>query len=294
MLTSHQNLVPHTVYEVSDRPDQKIIGESKDKEGFIIGWMFTHVELKDGIKMYIEGADYPQKGLAPPEAIVACNILKRLTVEGLRILLHPAIAITFLPLLMRKSFMERLLASFNSIAVKVMESYILKYEYLSPTGQFLNDSILTFLIQMGLKRIVACPFAKYFSHLVEYDGAYKFRVQDLLSETTTEKLLADPQKEIKEMLRKLKERDIHPQVVEKFARILNPLAFLLKFGRIKKAWQTTLKENPIEKAHFDDGDKYWICHRNDYKFMGMSYEQRVALLSEAGLTLVQGKRYSNV
>ena len=163
--------------------EQQIINESD------VFWTVDKITFDGGIKQYITGAEFPCKGYTPPETLWACGFAKRLLVEGVKTLSFWSLFIGW----------RKLLFSYTDICWKVMSPHIMKYEYMTPVAQELQDLIHNFLIRLDVPEETATNFSKIFSHLIEYDNAYRYRVEDILSETTIEALNDNPRKEIKRL-----------------------------------------------------------------------------------------------
>ena len=226
-------------------------------------WTIEKITLDDGIKQWIKGASFPSRGLTTPEAMFACNQVKRLFIKGLQLF-------SWRLLLVNR---KKLLETFNDIAWKVMNPHILKYEYMTPVAQEIQDIIYDLLIGEDIEANVALQFAKIFSHLIEYDNAYRLRVEDIMNETSKEKLIKNPRKEIKRLMKILVERD-HPGVADKFLKIGRLVRLVLLLPRVKRLFVREIGDSSFEKLQPDDIDKYWMCFRTDYRFGGKSSEDR--------------------
>ena len=226
-------------------------------------WTIEKITLDDGVKQWIKGATFPSRGLTTPEAMFACNQVKRLFIKGLQLFGWRLLLVN------RKKLIE----TFNDIAWKVMSPFIMKYEYLTPVAQEIQDITYGFLIREGLNEGVALQFAKIFSHLIEYDNAYRLRVEDLFGETDKHSMWNNPRKEIKKIMKLVMERD-QPGVGIRFVRIGKLLRLALLWPGVKRRFREAIEESCFEKLQPDDIDKYWMTFREDYKFGGMSNEER--------------------
>ena len=178
-------------------------------------------------------------------------------------------------LLPKKKLLNQRINGFNSIAVKVLEAHILKPIHRMKFGLELENVIKIFLSELGVKK--AEMTGNLVSHVIEYDAAYRFRIQDILSETTKEKLIRNPRKEIKRLLRLEMERD-YEFVGNKFKLFATLASLLLIVPSIKKAFRRAIKECNLQYLQLDEGDRYWVLMRKDYNFLGKTYEQRQLLL----------------
>lgn len=125
-----------------------------------------------------------------------------------------------------------------------------------------------------------CPAAKeianvslVWAEILEHDQAYRFRFQDIMSETAWSLLYATPFRESKRLVGLYFQREnafmrrqfwflhLAPYILFPFIRM-----YLLK-----------LPIHDLIKMQFDEGDRYWACQKTDYNYMGLSYWVRQKL-----------------
>ncbi len=119
------------------------------------------------------------------------------------------------------------------------------------------------------------PLLEIVNYVLEYDWAYRVRYIDLCNETTKEKLLKHPHREIKRLLTLNKQRDylkVHKKL-KTFSRLIILALYIPKYRKILK--QTTLPS-------FDDIDLYWALQKKDYDIKGLTYQQRIEELERRG------------
>lgn len=253
-------------------------GEQQIKDEAQVFYVIEKVSFDKGVQVWIKGAQYEQKGMAQPETLFAMNIAKRLLVKALSLgqnwLLAPSFAlIGIIPYKRKLNALETIVVAYNDIAFKVTSPYLLKPEYMTDSARELGFVICSFLEEVGLKSSTALQFSKIVSHLIEYDNAYRFRMQDLFTATTSDLLLKSPIKELKRLARLSKERD-SAGVSKKFQTIIFFTSLLLLHPRIRKAFKVSIKECDFSKLQFDKIDEYWVSMRTDYKYYGEDAEQR--------------------
>lgn len=257
---------------IYDHPLTRVQDELKDT--FPESPNATLVDRIEGNLIYLVGHTYPLKGIPTPEAIHAVNIVKTMIRE------------TFFRLSVRRT-----LKSFNNVAWKVISPYVVKEEYMTSaalTIQKLIQAFLEELVPFGMVTITA----KTIAHIFEYDSAYRFRVQDLASETTVDKLLCSPTKEIRRLmmlnrerdfkilpLRKDGSRELHKVTVsDKFWWASLALRVLLIRRKYRRAFKIAVRKVGIKDMQFDENDVYWACHKTDYNYMGLSLDTRQKLV----------------
>lgn len=225
-------------------------------------------DFSNGINVYIKDAKYPLKGFVTPGAIWQCNIVKRVLVEMLKLPLW---------LFLTKKSRQKLVNSFNQIAEKAMKTCILEYKYQTPITQELYHLVKSLLISIGITCESADTFSKYATHLIQYDDAYRYRAEDIFSETSKEKLIKYPIIEIDRIMLILESRD-NPVVAGKFRKIANLVSLILILPKYNLLFRDIISKSNFSKLQYDDADRYWVCMRNDYKFMGKEVEERRTML----------------
>lgn len=262
-------------YEAS----KQITNEARVSETELVGWKINEVRWgKNGIETIIDGADFPSRGYAPPEAVFANNIVKRLIISGL-------------PVVNPLRYQEAI-SAFGEISWKIMSPYILKSEYLTPFSKEIEKMARVFLTEIGSKWIFKT--AKVIAHLFEYDNAYRMRLEDLFNESSPDLLLNNPRKEIVRLLELNRTREVtyKQDVSKKFKLVANVLGTILLVPKVNKAFKKAIKAVEYKNLCIDNIELYWMCHRQDYNFLGKTYEERVELLENAGYKLVKGQKYN--
>ncbi len=229
------------------------------------------ISYDDGIFAYYEGAEFPQKGVSPVEVMTSVNLIKAFFMGFFRI---------------RFSIVS-VLQAFTFFGNRIMAQYFLKDEYRTAGTRELDRIVCDFAFSLTSNRDIASQFARLFSHLIEYDNAYRLRFIDIASETTKEKLLKNPRKEIKRLFGLLVEREVYlgESIVMKFRWITKFLLFILLIPRFRKAFKFAIGRSHWDRMCWDNIDKYWACLRTDYNFMGMTYKSRMKLLESIGYSL---------
>lgn len=148
--------MPPEIFEKPFTHEEEIINSNPE------GLTVERIEFNKGIFIHLKGHAYPQKGLPTPQAISAINVAKgflRVAMKWWYIL----------PFLGQKRFIQ----GFNLVCWPILQPYVLKYEFMTPTSQAIYDALKDIDIQ----------FAKIVAHVVQYDSAYRYRLQDLANET---------------------------------------------------------------------------------------------------------------
>lgn len=220
-----------------------------------------------GALIHIVGAKYPKKGYPTPEAIVALNIVKTAVKEATRY-----------PLQLLSVNKDKLLTSFNNTFNKAFTPYKMKEEYLCPAAYGVFQFLRLFLIRANIQPAIANLAAFNFAHFIEYDDAYRYRMQDIMSESTHAQITENPRKEIKRLLAIFFERTqfkVGDTPAVKVARLLKPLMLLLFIPKYKRIFKECMTKDVFTRLQYDDADRYWASLKNEvYLFTGKTYEER--------------------
>jgi len=261
----------------------------KDRTKGLLGerapiYMLEKIEctLDNGIQVYRTGATYPEKGWPTPEAIYALNQVKKIIFEFMGLAKNPIIAIGLL--LTNKT---TLIKRFNAVFEKLFGTHTLKEEFFCPASRALYQFLKQALKDIGIDEEIGKQFAYNFAHLIEYDNAYRYRAQDMMTACNFSELQKNPQKEIKRLIKLwgIRESFDSRGVTWKMERLITPLLYLLYIPKYKKALINNAKI--LEGMKYDEGDWYWVCMRSEYEYGGISWEDR-----QVGLSRPQ-KYYAN-
>lgn len=219
-----------------------------------------------GSLVYVEGAQYPRKVISSAEIVYRVNIVKEYLKQTLQ---HPD---TFL------FGKDRFINNFN-LFFKKSFPYDVRNKYLCPTARSLKLAIVVFLVEIGVDKDIAQEFAYNFCHIIEFDDAYRFRLQDMATECNLEALKQNPRKEIRRLLNLFIERHNlqvmnHIGVVHKTNLLVTPLLWILLIPKYKRAF--LLASNHIQGMVYDESDWYWTAFKDNYKFGGKTHEERIA------------------
>lgn len=233
-----------------------------------------------GMYVWHQGKQYPRKGHVYPEALRDLFYPKRILLSFMGILgnkdMLPIFAIfALLPKRMKGKIIERFIDGYLYSSFEILQPHYLNPRFNMDICRALSQVIMDFIVAFGVNEEKAAKFSLILITLLEYDMAYRLRLEDLLSETTKEKLLANPVKEIEKLIRILAERDPRrPHLVKKFDKF----AKLMKYGFffIREPFRKALAPVKFEMLQLDDIDRYHVRHWTGYNWMGMTIEERVA------------------
>lgn len=237
-----------------------------------------------GLRMHIIGAQFPMKGYATPEVMWTLNVVKKNIIEMLKIITMPV----FIPGLIlafvlpgKVKRIQKMLESYNRSSHSIMNSYILENRYQTAMTQEIIWFLSSFLQRIGINELQSTQFAEVFSHIFEYDNAYRYRLQDILSEATEDALVKRPIREIWRLFRVYKTRD-HSNMHKKIGFFAIGAILFMLYPKFRRAFKDSLQECEFEKFQFDKEDLYWVSFRKDYLYQGMEQEERHKIQKKKG------------
>lgn len=229
--------------------------ESHKDYGCTLGW------FKD--------CPFPSKGFPFPQALYAVNFSKRIFLAGIRI---PSKMKWYSPM----SWITAILDAYSSTCRFMIEPFLLSSKNYSPLSAELRKTIYIFLIELGMNNQSADDFAEIFATNIQYDNAYYLRLEDLLSETTKEKLIKNPKKEIKRLIGLSGEREKFKQNSEKFYQVSKLISLAFYIPGVKKSFRKAIEKSDFEKFQWDRDDIHHTLLWDDYQFRGIPIEERQA------------------
>ena len=232
-----------------------------------------------GIYVYLKDVLFPTKGFPTPQAISAINLAKRffigyLSFFGMKEVIFSFGLFILLPWTRKIKVVERWLHGYSALGNMVLMPYYMKDRFYAKYSRAIEKFIQVFLKRTGIREDVADEFAKVFANLIEYDTAYRYRIQDIMSETTHTELYDNPRKEIKRLLMIFKDREPTLHLVAKFESLASIITILLALTRVKRAFRDALDEINIRDLQLDEADRYHILRLDRYNFLGKPLEER--------------------
>lgn len=238
---------------------------------------------KQGWYIYHIGRKYPQPGFPFPFALKACEPPKRFLLNWVKDLtskpMIPLLLVfALLPKKLKVRIFENFILRYLEMADQHLGAFYPRVEYFMPIALEIKGFIQIFLEQFGISLEVANRFAYAFATMIENDSAYWCRIMDLLSETTKEKLLANPVGESQRLVKVFAERDNRKHLVEKFAKFAN----LLKFGYffVKKPFKTALEASEFNNFQYTEIERQFVKHWVGYEFFGKTIDERLKIYPE--------------
>lgn len=243
----------------------------------------TEYPPEGGIYVHYKGVPFPKKGFPFPEAIWQNDIMKRILITftksiGTKGMALPILAFAILPWRIKIRNIENIIVNLNRTGEWILRSNFLKEERYSNACRELRGIVYIFLRNLGIADKPALDAAKIIASIFEYDDAYRYRLEDIASETTPKMLRKQPVREVRRLLKLFVRRElIHQRIRDTASSIGNLLAIALLHPRIRRAFRTAMDCADFSKLRLDEADKYHVLLRNDYDFTGRSFEERKKL-----------------
>lgn len=216
--------------------------------------VIDRIEIGNGIQVFYRDAEFPKKGWPTDEAVSCINIAKR----SLLFILTPALVFS------SKSLLKR----WAKFSAKVIAPHRRKVEYMTPISREIRA------IGMG-------DISEVISWIIEYDDAYRFRLQDICSETDKETLMKRPFREIRRLAQIVYDREQNLRLKADIIRLKKVATLALLLPPVRKLLRNILKNMDFKNMQYDEADKYWVALRggatvgiDGYFFRGMSHEDR--------------------
>lgn len=234
-----------------------------------------------GILTYKKGWLYPTRGFVYPEAVYAINLAKAVFMEPIRLIgtwvgKVIGLGIVLQPFRYKIKTIEKLISMSTSIIWGQVENHVLDESRLTPSAREFQVFLSTFLKNLGfIDELSLNHFPTIISAIVEYDNVYRFRLEDLASETTKSLLLTNPQREIQRIIEIYQSREENDVVKRELVMLLKSFKLLLYVPRIKKAFTQTLSQITFENFQYDAIEVYNSLLMAGYKYSGKSFDERV-------------------
>ena len=217
----------------------------------------------DGIRVYWQGIDLPTKTFPYKETVEKIDDLKKImkaNAWGVADLVkRNPIKAGILLLLYQKEIgiiFENLLQEFSQVLRDVEQEP-------SMYCRAVRELYRVFSLEKGEMRE---QFGKIVCHFVEYDDAYRYRVQDAIVKLDKLCLAKKPIKELRRLLQLLADREGIIGMKKKWERLRTLVWFLRFKPKLVKEIQSFLINLNLEELKLDDVDKAHARRKPDYKW----------------------------
>ena len=234
-----------------------------------------------GMNLWFKGQPFPKKGFHFPGAAIPVNIVKKNTMmiviaAAQKNLLLAGIGFALTPMRRKIAVLETFLVHYNRNANYLLDRVYLKPNFMTPCSQQIWKFLKTFLTELGVSAEVADNTGKVFAHLIEHDDAYRYRIEDIFSETTVAALRIAPANEINRLLSVYSIRQHNDkEMVDKFGSFGTLLSFAIMSRRVKEAFDAAVLAVDFKYLQLDAADHYHCLTRPDYDFFGKTIDERL-------------------
>jgi len=231
-----------------------------------------------GIYTYHKSFKYPEKGFRRDEVVMANQFAKRVFITWIRFLSFKYLIPSYVVVLImpwKIKILEKWLREQVSASEIFLESYYLEDIYYSNPCRAILKGLDVFLKHIGISEEISRRFALSIAHFIEFDTAYRYLLEDTMSETTLERMLKDPIGEIMRLVKLIAERGASQHVVDKSEGMVRLLTFALWIPRVRKGFKKALESVNFAHLQLDEADHYHVRHFTNYNFFGMTIEERI-------------------
>lgn len=248
-------------------------------------WEFiiSHAEkIKQGFLLHYQGVPYPRRVFwdAAKGPNYDLRVLQALgTVKkflfGLVYLKNIVIPRTF-----QIQKYDTFLLKIGQICWWNLDEYFLKDDEWSEPVWEIGKFIRLLLVYLGFSEENAINWSKTGMLILEFDNAYRYRLQDLIALIDFVWLKANPAKELKRIIEIYLSREILYQdnmewgAREKVLKLANFLKILFWLPKFKTTFLRAFGEIDLEKIKFDDNDRYHTSFWRGYNYEGKDMETR--------------------
>lgn len=232
-----------------------------------------------GIFTYYLANLHPEKGLRWPVAghLVATAKKQVLALIGLfaknnsKWMILPLLGFFLMPRRVIREKIQDFLYQTTSSLDKILERiYMHKRFYAEPVRE-VRKLIYLLLKNLGFIALVCSRLSEILTNFLQWDEVYLYKVQDIFTMTTKERLLNNPRKEVLYLAKTYSDRE--PDKT-KLLLVIKLLSWGLILPSIKKAFKEAVKHVDIEKIKLTEADIYHCLVRGPYKYLGTDIQIR--------------------
>lgn len=224
---------------------------------------------------------FPSRTVAPWEAINATNGVKRVTINIFRLLsqkemIFPLVSLIIMGKKWRAKLLTKTCEQYNHIVDMLAGAFLLEDGYYCNFSKETRGFVHVLLEQLGVHHDIAWKTSEAVAIMFEYDNAYRFRLQDIMTEANFEELVKDFPKETKRLLvlEEERERIAVNDVTDKFRSAIRVLTLAWKIPILKKAIRKGIESINQDKIVMDEADVYHSLLYGDYDVAGKNLEER--------------------
>lgn len=226
---------------------------------------------RQGVWLYYKGVSYPRRvywsNINDPNytlrALNALGTVKKY-IFSLSYILDFA-----LPRTLNVKKYETFLRRIGAMCTWTLDEFLIKDEEWSEPVWEIGKFVRQFLEALGLSKDVALEYSKIVMCILEFDNAYRYRIQDLLG--LVHRL---NRRTLKYVLTEYKKREGLPGAAQKIDKIGALLGWLLWIPKISKALEKAHKGVDFNKIGLDINDRYHTSFWRGYDYGGKNFDER--------------------
>lgn len=232
--------------------------------------MLAHVKERvetpkeGGIYIYFKGVPYPRKGWPTIQSTETINIVKKITIFTFRNWFN-----------LTKKNIERYIQTVEYVFDNPFKKYLVKHSMYHKEQYYTKFSreFRKFAESMLTDLHINIRLGEIFTMILELDDAYRYRIQDIFSETSKDVLTKRPVREMTRLLKIYQQRD--GETTRNKFKVFTKFAWLLLIPRIRKAFVKAVQNADFENLQFDNSDKYVCLNFSEYMHMGFTDQQKL-------------------
>lgn len=240
-----------------------------------------------GMLVYYQGHPFPEKIFPFPEAIYCIDPVKRAIINSLKIF--------------KESHLAKVLFAFSLILPgrkKLFKTYFkLFVHFIFTTSQKINmkpefycrslrnvrkslDIVAERYAKTDEDKNIARDLISAISAIWEFDSAYRYRFQDILSNVDKDACIDNPRKEMMRLVALTFKREKIIGLVEKMKAIKLVVWVLLMNRQTREMIKCFVWNLEPSEIALDDGDRYWCYQFGDFDFEDLTIPAREAWYNE--------------
>ena len=253
------------------------------------------VPPEGGIYRHYKGMKYPIKGFPFEEAITAIDMVKSYTMTVIHSFAQKELkwlmlGFIIMPWKKKIKILQNALDRYIDFANRVFNrvkfrdglvgTVYMKRQYYSKFSRSIWIVVRIFFLELGIKHETADDVGKIIATIFEYDDAYRYRVEDLMSETNKYDLRVSAFREIKRLLNIYQRREGLESVILKFRNVVKILRVALLSRKIRDAFRSAIFDSYFIDLQLDEADRHHVLQWDNYNFLGKTIEERQKMYLE--------------
>lgn len=249
-----------------------------------------HGEYVEGLGTFIHykgyqsmpAPEFAQRNVTIPDAVAAIAAPKRDFMDWIKMLASKELRLPIIVgMVGRKKRINKLLKLFNERADVTLLPFYMKDGYYCPLVKEIRIFAESMLVTLGAEQELAHKTAEIIGCFFEYDNAYRWRLQDVLTEANISELIYNLPKEVAKLLRIVLERDPNSTAIEeKFQSGARLLRYMWYVPSIKRGIQEALGKINLDNMKLDESDIYHTLLYSSYNVRGKTLQERVNIYED--------------